>query len=333
VCRRRRQTRTGTPELAAAATLTLIAEAVPRRGRAGRPWSLALGLCALRERCRDSPPVAFVRRGLVVIATVSVCAQAATLTWWAGGWPRARGSPSRPRRSVVAAVWLEARCPHGACLAKSLPATLCRTDRTAVAASGCRPSALDADRPGSPCSQPGWLPAFAALQLGPAWRQLPAERQALLAASSWVRLVSPTSKRRRPAPCRPARPVPLGWAPATDRPLVVARATGLSLGKTTLRAVTDRATYDCAAGSGGSRGALLRHRPTAQGTAGHRWGFLAIDTLCNFHFSWRFMALLPRWSVAAGAGLLLIVGMTMSDGHASCRHCMRITDWLKGCWP
>jgi hypothetical protein len=316
--------------LAAAATLSVIAEAaaLARAGGAGWPavWSLTVGLCALAAGGAATLSLATtVRRALVVIATVSVCAEAATLTLWGGGSTASAGLAVTVTAGVlaVAAVWLDASAALTARTAKLLPTTL-RDDVTApsavCAAMGVALSALDADRLWLALLAAGVAAAIVALRPGLPWRQgVGWAAGGLLAASSWVRLV--LSDVDAPE----AYTVPAGVAlvtlgmwrrrrdPAYSSWRAYATGLCLMLGPSLLRAVTD---------PGNLRPMLLglaalvvlcsgiARRLKAPLVIGG--GVLAIDAFVQLSpYLVAFYDAVPRWSVIAGAGLLLlIVGMT-----------------------
>jgi hypothetical protein len=321
--------------LGVAAALTAIGEAaaLSRANEAGWPavWSLTLGLCALTASSGAMLPLsAAVRRGFVVAATMSALGEAAALTIWGGGSPASAGLAVTVTASALAAagVWLDA---SGATTARTstavptagrsrVPAAL-GEDVTATAvigaAVGVALSVMDADRLWLALLAAGVAAAIASLRTG--LHRVGWVAGGLLAASSWVRLVlSDVDAPEAYTVPAGAALVAVGFLRRRRDPAHSswrAYATGLSLAlvPSLLRAVTDPGNV----------------RPMLLGLAafvvlcsgiGRRLkaplviggGVLAVDAIVQLSpYLVAFYTAVPRWSVIAGTGLLLlIVGMT-----------------------
>jgi hypothetical protein len=327
--------------LGVAATLSAVGEAaaLARANGAGWPavWSLTFGLCALAASSGAMLPLStVVRRGFVVAATVSALGEAAALTIWGGGSPASAGLAVAVTAGAlaVAGVWLDPNHAIAATIARTSTAvptagtsfvpTALGQDVTATAvvgaAIGVGLSALDANRLWLALLAAGVAAAVVSLRPGlPERHRVGWVAGGLLAASSWVRLV--LSDVDAPE----AYTVPAGAALVTlgllrrrrDPAYSSWRAygTGLSLAlvPSLLRAVTD---------PGNLRPMLLglaalvvlcsgiARRLKAPLVIGG--GVLAVDAIVQLSpYLVAFYTAVPRWSVIAGTGLLLlIVGMT-----------------------
>jgi hypothetical protein len=324
--------------LGVAAALTAIGEAAAlcRADEAGWPavWSLSLGLCALTASSGAMLPLsAAVRRGFVVAATMSALGEAAALTIWGGGSPASAGLAVTVTAGAlaVAGVWLDANHAISATTARTstavptggrsrVPAEL-GEDVTVTAviggAVGVALSVMDADRLWLALLAAGVAAAIASLRTG--LHRVGWVAGGLLAASSWVRLVlSDVDTPEAYTVPSGAALVAVGFLRRRRDPAYSswrAYGTGLSLAlvPSLLRAVTDPGNV----------------RPMLLGLAafvvlcsgiGRRLksplviggGVLAVDAIVQLSpYLVAFYTAVPRWSVIAGTGLLLlIVGMT-----------------------
>jgi hypothetical protein len=322
--------------LGVAATLCAVGEAaaLARANGAGWPavWTLTLGLCAVAASSGAMVPLsAAVRRGFVVAATASALGEAAALTIWGGGSAASAGLAVTVTASAlaVAGVWLDPSAATIARTSTAVPtegrsqvfAALAR-DATATAvvgaAVGIAASALDADRLWLALLAAGVAAAIVSLR-HPGLHRVGWVAGALLAASSWVRLVlSDVEAPEAYTVPAGAALVALGLLRRRRDPTYSSwRAYGtgltLALAPSLLRAVTD---------PGNLRPMLLgmsallvlcsgiARRLKAPLVIGG--GVLAVDAIVQLSpYLVAFYTAVPRWSVIAGTGLLLlVVGMT-----------------------
>jgi hypothetical protein len=324
--------------LGVAAALTAIGEAAAlcRANEAGWPavWSLSLGLCALTASSGAMLPLsAAVRRGFVVAATISALGEAAALTIWGGGSPASAGLAVTVTAGALAVggVWLDANHAISASTARTstavptggssrVPAELAEdVTATAVigAAAGVALSVLDADRLWLALLAAGVAAAIVSLRTG--LHRVGWVAGGLLAASSWVRLVlSDVDTPEAYTVPSGAALVAVGFLRRRRDPAYSswrAYGTGLSLAllPSLLRAVSD---------PGNVRPMLLglsallvlcsgiARRLKAPLVIGG--GVLAVDAIVQLSpYLVAFYTAVPRWSVIAGTGLLLLlVGMT-----------------------
>ena len=319
--------------LGIAATLSAVGEvaAFARAEGAGWPavWSLALALCALAASAGAVLLAGSVRRGFAVTATVSVLGEAAALTVWGGGSAASAGLAVTVTAAVLgaAAVWSDTllaatgRTPSTAHTVATppLPAGLI-ADVTAVAVLGgvigVAFAALDADRLWLALLAAGVATAVVSLRSG--LHRVGWAAGGLLAASSWVRLV--LSDVEAPEPYT----VPAGVAlvalglwrrrdPAYSSWRAYGAGLGLALVPSLIRALSDPGNLrpmllGLAAAVVLCSGIARRLKaPLMLGGA-----VLAVDAVVQLspHLV-LFYSAVPRWSMIAGAGLLLLfVGMT-----------------------
>jgi len=311
--------------LGVAAALAAVAEAAAaaRAAGAGWPavWSLSLGLAVVAATVAAVLLSGDVRRGFVATATLSLLGEAAALAVWGGGSAASAGLAMTGTAGALAAtaIWLDTLLAAPAPSAPMPPALGQDVAITATlgAVVGVALSALDPDRL--------WL-ALLAAGLAAAVVSLRAELHrvgwaaaALLAASSWVRLV--LSHVDAPEPYT----VPAGVAliafgvwrrrrePAYSSWRAYGTGLGLAMGPSLFRAVSD---------PGNLRPLLLglaalvvlcsgiARRQKAPLVLGGT--VLAVDVLVQLSpYLVQFYAAVPRWSFIAAAGLLLLtLGMT-----------------------
>jgi hypothetical protein len=333
--------------IAAALSAVADAAALARAGGAGwsAVWSLALGLAVVAASAAAGLLSGAVRRGFVVTATVSVLAEAAALTLWAGGSAASAGLAMTVAAGglAAAAVWLD---PLLAATGHATPKPVARTTQPLTATAVHRPVArtssmsavrgedvattavlgglvgiafagLDSDRLWLALLAAGVAASVASLRSG--LHRIAWAAAALLVASSWVRLV--LSHVDAPEPYT----VPAGVAliafglwrrrrePTFSSWRAFGTGLGLAMGPSLLRAVAD---------PGNLRPMLLglaalvvlcsgiARRQKAPLVLGGI--VLAIDGVVQLSpYITAFYAVVPRWSLIAAAGLLLLtLGMT-----------------------
>jgi hypothetical protein len=329
--------------LGVAAVLSGLAEAAAsvRAGGAGWPavWSLTLGLAVVAASAAAVKLTGAVRRGLVVTATVSVLCEAAALAVWGGGSAASAGLAMTVTASSLAAtaIWLDTLL--ALTTGTTRPGSAARTT-TRLSAAPTRPvsaalgvdvattsllggvfgiavAALDPDRLWLALLAAGVAAAVVSLRSG--LHRIGWAGGGLLAASSWVRLVLSHVDAPEPytVPAGVALIVFGGWRRRRDPAYSSWRAygmgLGLAMGPSLVRAVGD---------PGNLRPMLLglialmvlcsgiARRQKAPLVIGGL--VLAIDALVQLSpYLAAFYSAVPRWSLIATAGLLLLtLGMT-----------------------
>lgn len=292
------------------------AGAIARHQGAGWPaaWSLVLTLAVVVTVGASRPLGGHVRRGLLCAGTAALVADAAALATWSGWTVASAGLAATTTAAVVAvgAVWAHRLGPAGGAAWQPLAADVATT-ATLAGSLGVPVTALDPDRLWLALLVAGVAAAAAALR--PGLHRLGWVAGGLLAASSWVRLA--LSHVDAPEPYT----VPAGlalvalgaWRRRQDPAYPSWRAYGsglvLVLVPSLLRAVGD---------AGSTRPLLLGlaalvvlcsglarrlQAPLAVGG-----GVLAVDAAVQLSpYLMSLYAAVPRWSLIAGTGLLLVL--------------------------
>ncbi|MGZ4594354.1 MAG: SCO7613 C-terminal domain-containing membrane protein, partial [Actinomycetes bacterium] len=302
--------------VAAGAVAIAEAAAITRFEGAGWPavWSLALTLGVLAAAAAGALLRGVVRRGFAVAATALLVADAGALSLWSGGSPATAGLAVTVVAGLLAvgAVWLDALVPALAADQRAVARDVATTAAVGVVA-GVAIAAPDADRLWLALLAAGVSAAAAALR--PELHRLGWVAGAALTASSWVRLALSDVDAPEPytVPAGVALLVLGAWRRRRDPSYSSWRAYGtgltLALVPSLVRAVTD---------AGNVRPLLLAAAALVVLCSGIARRLqaplvigglvLVVDALVQLApYLAAVYDAVPRWSLFALAGLLLVV--------------------------